>query len=80
MDVDLYEADPLGDDHVSIYQGSYTGRRLTKFDWIRFETTGNIEFDSTLELYFEFKVRAVSGDDTSTTVGSGHVKYNIWVD
>ncbi len=80
MDVDLYEDDPAGDDHVSIYQGSYTGRRLTKFDWIRFETTGNLEFDSTLELYFEFKVGKVSGDDTSTTVGSGHVQYNIWVD
>lgn len=80
MDVDLWEQDPVGDDHVSIYQGSYTGRRLTKFDWIRFETTGDIELDNTLELYFKFKVGKMSGDNTSTTVGSGHVKYNIWVD
>lgn len=80
MDVDLYEADPIGDDHVSIYQGSYAGRKLTKFDWIRFETTGNIEFDSTLELYFKFSVRTIQGDDTSATAGSGHVKYNIWVE
>lgn len=80
MDVDLYEDDPVNDDHLSIYQGSYTGRSLTKFDWIRFETTGNLEFDNTLEPYFKFSVRTIPGDDTSTTVGSGHVKYNIWVD
>ena len=79
MDVDLWEDDPAGDDHVSIYQGSYTGRKLTKFNWIRFETTGNLEFDNTLELYFTFKVGKVSGDDTSATVGSGHIQYNIWV-
>lgn len=79
MDVDLWEDAPAGDDHVSIYQGSYTGRKLTKFNWIRFETTGNLEFDNTLELYFTFKVGKVSGDDTSATVGSGHIQYNIWV-
>lgn len=80
MNVDLYEDDVVGDEHISIYQGSYTGKKVTKFDWIRFESSGNIETDNEVELYFDFVVGKRSGDANNATQGSGHVQFNIWVD
>lgn len=79
MNVDLYEDDVIGDEHISIYQGSYTGKKLTKFVWIRFESSGNIETDNEVELYFDFVVGKRSGDASNATQGTGHVKFNIWV-
>lgn len=81
VEIQLWEDDFVGNDHLKTYKGKFEGRtlyeiNLTKTNWTDKYIEG--EGDNAAELFIKYKVDSVDGDDTKS-VSSGLFKFNVGI-
>lgn len=81
LTVNLMEDDPLGDDTVKTYLGTFYGRQLGDINYTTLNTSGDLEVpgDNCAELYIKMFITRINGDSTTDYVNSGLFQYAVGI-